>query len=218
MNDKERIERAFANIKAPNNTLEKVYYSANHQKGTRRILYMSLLGTILTGTIVYAVASFGLSSNFFKAESKQYSPEIKESISIIEKNNEKKNIENTYINGFFISSPFKNRNPYTDSEYFHKGIDIIAEKGTEVLAVSDGIVEGAEFNAQYGNHITIKHEDGYETIYAHLQDMSVTEGQKVSVGDVIGTVGATGMATGPHLHFELRYNGEPVNPMDYVKK
>lgn len=219
MNDKERIEKAFASIKAPNDTLERIYYSANHKKSSRRVLYMSLLGTILTGTIVYAVASFGLSSNFFKANGKELSPKIEESISIIKENNEIKGIENQYIGGFFISYPFeRNANPYSISEYSHKGIDIIAEKGTEVLAVADGIVEKAEFSAEYGNHITIKHEEGYETIYAHLQEMNVTEEQKVSVGDVIGTVGATGMATGPHLHFELRYNGEAVNPMDYIKE
>ena len=222
MNDNQRVRNAFSSIKAPDDMIDKVYSSINSRKNqnrTRRIIGMSMLGTILTGTIVLAVMRFQISNNFLNVENKEYSEETQNSISVIEHNNEMQNKETIRVNGFFISYPFeKNASPYSLGEYAHKGIDIIADKGTKVLAVADGKVTKAEFNSAYGYHIVMEHTDGYETLYAHLQEMKVDVGDTIVTGEEIGTVGATGMATGPHLHLELHYNGEPVNPLEYINE
>ena len=222
MNDNQRVRNAFSNIKAPDDMIDKVYNSINSHKNqnrTRRIICMSMLGTLMTGTIVLAVMRFQISNNFLNTENKGYSEETQNSISVIEHNNEMQEKESIRVNEFFISYPFeKNANPYFLGEYAHSGIDIIADKGTEVLAVADGKVIKAEFSSAYGYHIVIEHTDGYETLYAHLQEMKVSVGDTINTGDEIGTVGATGMATGPHLHLELHYNGEPVNPLEYVNE
>ncbi len=220
MNDNQRVRNAFSNIKAPDDMIDKVYNSINSHKNqnrTRRIICMSMLGTVLTGTIVLAVMRFQISNNFLNVENKEYSEETRNSISIIEHNNEIQGKESIKVNGFFISYPFeKNNSPYSLGEYAHSGIDIIADKGTKVLAVADGKVTKAEFGSAYGYHIVIEHTDGYETLYAHLQEIKVSVGDTITAGDEIGTVGATGMATGPHLHLELRCNGESINPLEYI--
>lgn len=222
MNDNQRVRNAFSSIKAPDDMIDEVYRSINHRKNqnrTRRIIGMSMLGTLLTGTIVLAVMCFQISDHFLKVENKEYSEETQNSISIIEHNNKMQNKELIRVNGFFISYPFeKNTNPYFLGEYAHSGIDIIADKGTKVLAVADGKVIKAEFSPAYGYHIVIEHTDGYETLYAHLQEMKVDVGDTIVTGHEIGTVGATGMATGPHLHLELHYHGEPVNPLEYINE
>ena len=100
----------------------------------------------------------------------------------------------------------------------HNGIDFIAEKGIKVLAVADGIVEDTGFNIDDGNYIILKHRDGYETLYMHLEEILVKVEDKIVMGDEIGTVGITGKSTGPHLHFELIDNGQTVNPNDYFDK
>lgn len=82
----------------------------------------------------------------------------------------------------------------------------------------DGKVTKAEFSSAYGYHIVIEHTDGYETVYAHLQEIKVDVGDSIKNGDEIGTVVATGMATGPHLHLELHDHGEAVNPLNYIKE
>ena len=222
MNDNQRVRNAFSSIKAPDDMIDKVYSSIISHKNsnrTRRIISMSILVTILTGTIVLAVMRLQISDNFLNIENKGYSEETQNSISVIEHNNEMQGKESIQVNGFFISYPFeKNNNPYSLGEYAHSGIDIIADKGTKVLAVADGKVIKAEFSSAYGYHIVIEHTDGYETLYAHLQEMKVSVGDTINTGDEIGTVGATGMATGPHLHLELHYNGEPVNPLEYINE
>lgn len=117
------------------------------------------------------------------------------------------------VNGFFISCPFGYENPYTQME--HSGMDFAAEEGTSVLAAADGTVVKAEFDVQKGNYIEIGHEGGYATVYCNLKEMYVQPGDTVRTGDKIGTVGKTGMATGPHLHLELLQAGEPVDPTLY---
>ena len=93
----------------------------------------------------------------------------------------------------------------------HKGIDIAANKGTEIKAALDGQVEVASKNSQYGNFIKIKKDD-ILTVYAHCEKLKVSKGDKIKQGDVIATVGSTGVATGPHLHFEIRLNSRYINP------
>lgn len=108
-------------------------------------------------------------------------------------------------------------NPVTKETVIHKGIDIAALKGTDVLAAAGGTVVKAASKKGYGNLIVTDHGNGFESWYAHLDDLLVAEGQTIKKGQVIGHVGSTGNSTGPHLHFEIRKNEKNVNPFDYVK-
>ena len=94
----------------------------------------------------------------------------------------------------------------------HNGIDYAAAYGTPVLATSDGSVSYASARGGYGNLVEVQHPNGYATRYAHLSRIAVRPYQPVRQGDVIGYVGATGLATGPHLHYEVRRKGQPVDP------
>ncbi len=113
-----------------------------------------------------------------------------------------------------ITSGFGERiNPVTGKPHFHNGIDIAAPLGTEILASRAGIILNTGYNNIYGNFITIKHEDNYETVYCHLKKIFVELNQKVQSGMIIGTVGTTGMSTGPHLHFEIVGRGQARDPI-----
>ncbi len=98
----------------------------------------------------------------------------------------------------------------------HNGIDLAAKTGTNIYAPSYGKVTFAGVRSGYGNYVTIDHGNGYTTTYAHMNSINVVEGQTVSVGDKIGTVGKTGRVTGSHLHFEVLLNDVFVDPMDYI--
>lgn len=110
--------------------------------------------------------------------------------------------------------------PFTHEEVSHRGIDLAAPSGTPVVSPADGVVrvatESFEASAAAGTVILIDHGDGLSTFFAHLDSLEVVEGQKIERGAVIATVGSTGKSTGPHLHFEVRRNGEAVNPADFV--
>jgi len=99
----------------------------------------------------------------------------------------------------------------------HSGIDIAASKGSAIKAADGGVVKFAGWNGNYGKLVIIDHENGYTTYYGHCNTIKVKTGQRVARGEVIATVGETGRATGPHLHFEVRKNGVPVNPLNYIK-
>ncbi len=114
--------------------------------------------------------------------------------------------------GRYITSKFGPRWGKT-----HNGIDIAGNTGDPVTAAFDGVIEDAGVVSGYGNMIKIKHEDGLETLYGHLSSINVKKGQEIKKGDVIGEVGSTGRSTGPHLHFELRSKGTPINPELYIK-
>lgn len=98
----------------------------------------------------------------------------------------------------------------------HTGLDISAKKGTDIKVVAAGTVISAKYEGSYGNLVKIDHGNGVETWYAHTSKMYVKAGQKVEAGDVIAAVGSTGNSTGPHLHLEIRINGEHVNPQKYL--
>lgn len=100
----------------------------------------------------------------------------------------------------------------------HDGIDIRAKDGTPVLASEDGVVALAGTKAQWGNLVVVKHADGFETWYAHLNELNTQEKKQVKKGDVIGFVGRTGNTTGSHLHFELRKQGKKLNPLNYIEE
>ena len=112
-----------------------------------------------------------------------------------------------------ITSPFGWRsNPFGGSPGFHQGLDIAAPSGTTVTAAAGGTVIMAQWYGGYGNYILIDHGGGYSTGYGHLSAIYVSTGQSVQRGQAIGAVGSTGQSTGPHLHFEVRIAGKPVDP------
>ncbi len=94
----------------------------------------------------------------------------------------------------------------------HTGLDIATTKGTPIKVVASGTVTCAKYSGSYGNIVKVDHGNGVETWYAHANKINVTEGQTVEAGDIIAEVGSTGNSTGPHLHFEIRINGEHINP------
>jgi len=116
-----------------------------------------------------------------------------------------------------LSSGFGMRyHPIYKIGHFHPGIDFTAPIGTPIYATADGVVSVARNNlGGYGNEIQVNHGYGYVTLYAHLSRFNVKEGQKVKRGECIGYVGSTGLSTGPHLHYEVIYRGEKVNPVYY---
>ena len=117
-----------------------------------------------------------------------------------------------------ISSTFGNRNhPISGEEGLHTGIDIAAPEGTPVIAARAGRVEAKGFDdAGLGNFIALAHEGGYTTLYGHLSTITVGLNQQVNSGSLIGTVGSTGLSTGPHLHFEVRNEGTLRDPMPLI--
>ena len=116
-----------------------------------------------------------------------------------------------------FGSPFGYRmHPIRHVVRMHTGIDLTAPTGTPVYASGDGVIVRADANASgYGNHIRISHGYGYITLYGHLSKINVKVGQKVKRGDIIGLVGSTGLSTSPHLHYEVRINNKPVNPVNF---
>ena len=98
----------------------------------------------------------------------------------------------------------------------HTGLDIAVSTGTPIKVIADGTVVSAQYTGAYGNLVKIDHGNGFESWYAHTSKMYVTVGQKVSAGDVIAAVGSTGNSTGPHLHLEIRLNGQSVDPQKYL--
>ena len=98
----------------------------------------------------------------------------------------------------------------------HKGIDLTAPKGTKVRTTADGRVTFAGRSGDFGRLVVVEHAGGYETRYAHLKRIEVAKGKKLKRGAVVGTVGESGNATGPHLHYEVRLQGTPVNPRSYL--
>lgn len=102
--------------------------------------------------------------------------------------------------------------PIEGQVLFHYGTDYDVEEGTEVLAFADGVVTALGEESGYGKYICVEHDDGWETLYAHCSEISVSSGQAVSGGEVLGKSGSTGRVTGPHLHFELMHNDLYTNP------
>ncbi len=108
------------------------------------------------------------------------------------------------------------KNPFGSGYEFHSGIDITAPQGSKVLATADGVVEFAGWYGDYGKTVIIRHPSGYLTLYGHLSQIDVKEGQKVKAGDVVGRVGSTGRSTGPHLHYEVIKDNKPMDPSKFL--
>lgn len=113
-----------------------------------------------------------------------------------------------------ISSPFGMRtSPFTGDHEEHKGVDIPSQTGSPILATGDGKVTYAAYAPGYGNLVEIDHGQGYSTRYGHAEKLLVKNGDPVKQSQIIATVGSTGRSTGPHLHFEVSYQGKPFDPM-----
>lgn len=117
---------------------------------------------------------------------------------------------NTPIKGVLTSTFGEQR-----SGYNHKGIDLAANSGTAIEAALDGTVYFSGVASGYGNVVMINHGDNIETVYAHCSKLNVSTGESVTKGQTVAEVGSTGDSTGPHLHFEIRVNGNPVDPLKY---
>lgn len=130
--------------------------------------------------------------------------------------------QESILNGIAICRPMETG--YISSRYgargsgSHTGLDICTTLGTPIYPVADGIVSYAGYNGSYGNLVIIDHGEGIETYYAHCNEIYANIGDNVTINDIISAVGSTGNSTGPHLHLEIRINGEHVNPQEYVYK
>ncbi|MHB1346588.1 MAG: murein hydrolase activator EnvC family protein [Candidatus Humimicrobiaceae bacterium] len=118
--------------------------------------------------------------------------------------------------GRLISGFGMRRHPIFGGTRMHTGVDLAASTGTPIIAADGGEVIQASYSGGYGNSILIYHGGGFATFYAHMSGFAVGQGQMVKRGQVIGYVGSTGWATGPHLHFEVRINGGAQNPLGYL--
>ena len=117
-----------------------------------------------------------------------------------------------------ITSGFGYRTHPVDGEWkFHNGIDIMANEGTPILAFSSGEVDYIGESPAYGLYLQLKHDNQVTTFYAHCSEIFVKKGQKVAAGEEIGKVGSTGISTGSHLHFEMRKDGQRIDPASYVE-
>ena len=106
--------------------------------------------------------------------------------------------------------------PITGKQSFHNGVDLANVQGVPIYAAKSGTVTVATYNGVYGYYVQINHGDGFSSLYGHMTHYIVGVGQYVSAGQVIGYMGSTGWSTGPHLHFTIYYNGNTVNPMNYI--
>lgn len=117
----------------------------------------------------------------------------------------------------FTSGFGMRRDPKGRGHRMHAGLDFAAPKGTPIYVTADGVVIQAQRESGYGNVVRVRHQSGTETVYAHLSRIRVSAGQQLSRGDKIGDMGSTGRSTGTHLHYEVRVNGTPVNPMQFLE-
>ena len=122
------------------------------------------------------------------------------------------------VNGTVTSEYGDRIHPITGEESFHSGRDIAAAEGTDIFAVFDGVVLATGVGELSGNYVKIDHGGGLVALYCHCSDVFVDQGDAVRKGDIIAAVGETGAATGPHLHFEIRQNGELVDPAGLLEQ
>ncbi len=186
----------------PKSKLEVLFEkSLGNQKAEEKILYTSLI-TDKKAISLYHYESQSGKGGYFN----------KEGISLTSSE-----IFVSPLNGDYrISSKFGNRkHPIRGKVVFHKGVDYAAKLGTPIHAAAEGIIEYIGNNGGYGKYIKVKHENGYSTCYAHISKFSsyIKLGSKIKQGQVIAYVGSTGVATGPHLHYEVMYNGKHIDPL-----
>lgn len=195
MNEKEKITAAFSQVKAPADTLDRVHDRITQEKGKKTRSFAvsaAIVAAVLVLSCVgaFAAVKFGISPHVLPGDTPSAA-------------------------AFSITTPFGNRESVDGYASHHDGIDFAAPLGTPVLAAADGTVIETAFDDADGNYVKVQHADGYVTIYKCLNEYTVAEGDTVSQGQQLGAVGSTGHSTGPHLHFELRQNGTPIDPALY---
>jgi murein DD-endopeptidase MepM/ murein hydrolase activator NlpD len=122
------------------------------------------------------------------------------------------------VNGRLLSRYGERQDPFSGEGAMHTGVDISAPMGTPVHCAADGIVAYSEYSAGYGRVVIVDHGNGMTTRYAHLSKFEVIPGQEIRRGEILGYSGASGRVTSPHLHFEVRLGGSPVNPYPYLTR
>ena len=122
------------------------------------------------------------------------------------------------VNGQIVSRFGQRSDPFSGEGGSHWGVDITAALGTPIHAAADGVIADAEFSGGYGRMVLLDHGNGLTTLYGHMSRMAVVPGQEVRRGEVIGFAGSSGRSTGPHVHFEVRMAGNPVNPAPYLTR
>jgi murein DD-endopeptidase MepM/ murein hydrolase activator NlpD len=120
------------------------------------------------------------------------------------------------VDGHITGSFGSRSDPFNGEGAYHVGVDISTDYGTAVIAPADGAVIFADFMSGYGRLVVVQHSNGISTRYGHLSGFTVAAGQHIRRGDLLGYVGLSGRSTGPHLHYEVRLNGNPVNPHNYL--
>jgi murein DD-endopeptidase MepM/ murein hydrolase activator NlpD len=120
--------------------------------------------------------------------------------------------------GYLSSMWGTRKDPFTGGRDFHPGLDISANTGTPIHATADGVVESAGYAGNYGNAVVLKHGFGLSTRYGHMSRIAAYPGMKITRGDIIGYVGATGRATSAHLHYEILLNGQTINPLNLLAR
>ncbi|MGB9720875.1 MAG: M23 family metallopeptidase [bacterium] len=120
------------------------------------------------------------------------------------------------VNGWFMRGFGYCLDPFTGTIKMHEGIDIAAPVGTPIIAPADGVVKKIQNTTDFGTIIEINHNQNFTTIYAHCQNPRINPGQSVKRGDFIADVGTSGKITGPHLHYEIRISGVPIDPLNYI--
>jgi murein DD-endopeptidase MepM/ murein hydrolase activator NlpD len=122
------------------------------------------------------------------------------------------------IDGRLMSSFGRRSDPFSGEGAYHTGVDITAPTGTPVMAAADGMVLRAEWFSGYGKLVVLSHGNGMQSWYGHLSKFDVIAGQEIRQGEVLGRVGSTGRVTAPHLHYEVRVAGAPVNPYRFLTR
>lgn len=120
------------------------------------------------------------------------------------------------VNGTISSYFGYRKNPTGENDRFHYGLDMTAEKGTEIVSFADGVVTVTAESSSYGKYLIIVHDNGCTTLYAHCERILASSGQSVKKGEIVAAVGDSGQTTGAHLHFELQKDGIYLNPIYYV--
>jgi murein DD-endopeptidase MepM/ murein hydrolase activator NlpD len=122
------------------------------------------------------------------------------------------------VQGRLMGGFGERQDPFSGEGAYHTGVDISAAPGTPVHSTADGRVQFAGFYHGYGRLVIVNHGNNYETYYAHLSNISVTEGEELRRGEQVGLVGSSGRSTGPHLHYEVRRGSAPLNPYRFLNK
>ena len=221
----DQIEEVMANIEARDNDIYRVYFNTSaipmeQRKAGFGVInrYKELEGYNNSELVVNTTKRVDILSKELVVQSKSL-----DEITKLAKEKEKllaaipaiQPVRNENLRA--VASGFGYRSdPFTKVRKFHAGMDFSSKIGTPVFATGDGIVDRADNTASgYGNHIVIRHGFGYETLFGHLSRYNVRPGARVKRGDIIGFVGSTGRSEAPHLHYEVRKNGEVVNPLNY---